>query len=117
MLWLCFSRPLELHFVRARHCCQQNAAALVDQYGDCKVLANLTPTSLNIPLGNENEAIDSSKTHHGDQKSNCCSELSHISLHSQWNEGHYHASEYCDCPHRLGCCVSVNVVRIKSIDV
>ena len=33
----------------------------------CKLLATHTFTSLNIPLGNENEALDSSK-HHGDRK-------------------------------------------------
>ena len=26
--------------------------------------------------------------------------------HSQWDESRYHASEDCDCPHRLGCYVS-----------
>ena len=51
-------------------------------------------------------------------KSNCCNELSHLH-HStnKWNAGQYHASEDCDCPHRLGCCVRLNVVRIKPIDV
>ena len=83
----------------------------------CKLLANPTSTSLNIPLGNENEALDSSK-HHG----NCKIKLLHwtvtlTSLHLQRNEGQYHAFEDCDCPHRLGCCVSLNVVRIKPIDV
>ena len=43
----------------------------------CELLANLTSSSLNIPLENENEAFDSSK-HHGDQKLNCCNELSHL---------------------------------------
>ena len=42
----------------------------------CKLLVNLTSTTLNIPLGNENDAIESSK-HHDDQKANCCNELSH----------------------------------------
>ena len=36
-LWVCSSRPLELRFVRAWDCCQQDAAALADQHGDCKV--------------------------------------------------------------------------------
>ena len=36
MLWVCSSRPLELHFVRAWDCCQQVAAALADQHGDSK---------------------------------------------------------------------------------
>ena len=31
---------VELHFVRAWDCCQQDAVALADQHGDCKVCAN-----------------------------------------------------------------------------
>ena len=54
--------PLELHFVRAWKCSQQDAAALADQHGDqhgaCKLLLNLTNTSLNIPMGNENKDLD-----------------------------------------------------------
>ena len=42
----------------------------------CKLLVNLTSTTLNIPLGNENDALESLK-HHDDQKANCCNELSY----------------------------------------
>ena len=112
LLWLSSSRPLVLHFTRAWDCCQQDAAALADQHGDCKVwklLANPTSTSLNFPVGNKNEALDSSKQH-GDRKIKLLQwTVTLISLHLQWNEGQNHASEDCDCPHRLGCCVSLNV--------
>ena len=37
MLLVCSSRPPKLHFVRAWNCSQQDAAALADQHGDCKV--------------------------------------------------------------------------------
>ena len=40
MLWVCSLRPLELHFVHAWDCCQQDAAALADQHDDCKVRGN-----------------------------------------------------------------------------
>ena len=38
-------------------------------------------------------------------------------LHSQWNGGQYHVTQDCDSSHQLGCCVSLNVVRIKPIAV
>ena len=67
MLWVCSSRPLELHFVRAW---------------------------------------------------DCCTELSHLyrSTHDEI-KGQYNAAEDCGCLHLFGCCVSLNIVRIKSIDV
>ena len=51
-----------------------------------KLLANLTSTSLNIPLGKWKRgprSVDSSK-HLDGQKSNCCKELSHLyrSIHN-----------------------------------
>ena len=71
-------------------------------------------TSLNILLGNESEApiapnITTTRNQTAARK------VTLVSLHSQWNESQYHASE--DCPHLLGCCFSFNVVRTKPIDV
>ena len=62
----------------------------------CKLLANLM-SSLNNPLLQWTVTV--------------------ISPYSQWNDGQYHASEDCDCPHCLYCCVSFNGIRIKPIDV
>ena len=103
---VCSSRPIELHFVRAWHRFQQDAAAPVDQDGDCKVhaklQANLTSTLLNIPLGNENETLGSSK-HQDDQKSNCYNQVSHLKRPT------HDGLKVNIMPWRLGCFVSLIV--------
>ena len=92
-------RGLQSYISSVHACCQQDAAALADQHGDCKVHVNYWK-------------------HHGDRKIKLLQwTVTLTSLHSQWDKGQYHASEDCDCPHRLGCCVSLNVVCIKPIDV
>ena len=82
-----------------------------------KLLANLTFISLNIPLGKWKRGPREFKTSRRPEIKLLQWTVTLISFHSQWNEGQYHVSEDCNCPHRLGCCVSLNVVGIKPIDV
>ena len=79
MLWVCSSWPLELHFVLAWYYFQQDSGSTWRLHGKWKLLENLSSTSLNIPMGNENEL-----------KKSCLLKQDY------------------DCPHRLGCCVSLN---------
>ena len=120
-MWVCSSRPLDLHFAPAWDCCQQDAVDLADQHGDSKVRWNYKriscPLRLTFPWGNENECPRELKTSRWPEIKLLQWTVTLISLHSQWNESQYRALEDCDCAHWLDCFVSLNLVRIKPIDV
>ena len=96
MLWVCSSRPLELRFVRAWDCSQQNAATLANQHVDCKVHVNYQRISHPIRWK------FSGKWKRGP------STAMNITMTRNQTAAmiSFHSKDY-DYPHRLDCCISL----------